>query len=796
MSEVFEQVAAIEESAVQKASVASLRDAPNRGGTYGADGLTAQQLKAKFDALPLLVKGKLHELIAAYNNLVASIAGGDLGKALTVNGLTLPEALEELAADIIGEHGAETIKTIAELSAAIGNDPQFAVNVQAAIQKKADETTVQSLAGAVDKKAESSTVTALADTVSRKSAVKVGGNIVAEFDADAFADSVIALLVDGAPEALNTLREIAAALENDPNFATGIIENAKKAAADAAAEAVEGKLDKVSDRYRVYATDGSGKQVSYGFSTTLVKSTIPMRKISGEIETGTAISEKDAVPLAQMNEALAEKDEEIGILQKRVVNLEQGITPDPYLTDDSVAYVKDIPANALPYARLEAVGGMTHKEAIELPLGYDLEAYDTDTGWSTDPFVQLFPDAVVGETYTLAYDVDVEGGFLYLYDAANHKGNTFTLTENTHATVNAGSESGEYPEYTRFTNVRLIGESTLRETKVTAVESVGRNLYNGGFGGGCATEENGVLTMVKVSDTKRASAIWYPPFPLTELCLGVNVLENNAVAEVTAVVKHENNAITYIAATPKGKTGTWSASAQARADGSKIKSVQLYFQTTEEVGVSVKITDIIIQPNATPADKTFTPYRKNTLPIPAEVQALDGYGWGIPDGAHNGIEWDEDGRAVYVQRVWKFVGTASDFSHISTSATLGVYFSKKLSPASKGNDRTTLLVCNKLPNRVPKQYEKGAYITSGTAIFFVGDYATTLEEWKACLDKWEAAGDPLVLYYELETPIVTDISHLMTRDNFLPVEGGGVIIAQNENADAAPTTIKYQLKEG
>ena len=25
----------------------------------------------------------------------------------------------------------------------------------------------------------------------------------------------------------------------------------------------------------------------------------------------------------------------------------------------------------------------------------------------------------------------------------------------------------------------------------------------------------------------------------------------------------------------------------------------------------------------------FVPYRRNTLPVPAEVQALDGYGWGI-----------------------------------------------------------------------------------------------------------------------------------------------------------------------
>ena len=43
---------------------------------------------------------------------------------------------------------------------------------------------------------------------------------------------------------------------------------------------------------------------------------------------------------------------------------------------------------------------------------------------------------------------------------------------------------------------------------------------------------------------------------------------------------------------------------------------------------------------------------------------------------------------------------------------------------------------------------------------------------------------------------MTDVSAYFSRDNFIEVEGGGVIIAQNENADAAPTAIKYQLKEG
>jgi hypothetical protein len=47
---------------------------------------------------------------------------------------------------------------------------------------------------------------------------------------------------------------------------------------------------------------------------------------------------------------------------KRITNLEQGIAPDPFETDKTVAYIKDVPVNALPYAEISKVGGMTYKD--------------------------------------------------------------------------------------------------------------------------------------------------------------------------------------------------------------------------------------------------------------------------------------------------------------------------------------------------------------------------------------------------------------------------------------------------
>ena len=50
---------------------------------------------------------------------------------------------------------------------------------------------------------------------------------------------------------------------------------------------------------------------------------------------------------------------------KRITNIEQGVA-EQFETDASVAYVKDVPANALPYAEIKKIGGMTYKDGNTL----------------------------------------------------------------------------------------------------------------------------------------------------------------------------------------------------------------------------------------------------------------------------------------------------------------------------------------------------------------------------------------------------------------------------------------------
>ncbi|WP_300828390.1 hypothetical protein [uncultured Rikenella sp.] len=60
-----------------------------------------------------------------------------------------------------------------------------------------------------------------------------------------YADRIVAELTDSAPEALDTLKELAAALGDDPNFSATVMELiGERVTAEAMAEALEGKLDK------------------------------------------------------------------------------------------------------------------------------------------------------------------------------------------------------------------------------------------------------------------------------------------------------------------------------------------------------------------------------------------------------------------------------------------------------------------------------------------------------------------------------------------------------------------------
>ena len=539
-----------------------------------------------------------------------------------------------------------------------------------------------------------------------------------------------------------------------------------------------------------------------------------------------------------MNEALSTlpSKSEVDTIAKKVANLEAGVSGELFTIDDATAYVKSIPADVAPYAELRSVGGMVHAHQLPPPNLFKASVLDAennrtyyDENYNVEPIIyanngvytidqvnytygsviyvtaatvrELFPNAVAGKKYTFSYDAEGESGTgIYFTGGASY--DIFTMTEamldghlEMYGAETYDPDGGMYwPTSATYSNISLTevggGERYLTEAKVTALDIVGKNLFD------CenAAEIRGaceVASRTKNSITVRSTRIaayMSTNFELPDWLEGKTItfstrwsVSGGATPHARIVwMRDGQNAMDIINLVDSGQARTNTIPAKP-SNGTHL-AVCLHASWAQEntsAGDSVTYTDLQIEISGAPT--TYSPYHKHTFAIPEAVQAMDGYGWGIPNGAHNGVEWDDEGRPTFVKRVKRVEFNGTEGWAIGSSANLGQYFQ-----LSARDGATAETVCSHTFDR--------AYLSGGTFVFFVGAIASTVDEWKLYLSKQYANGTPVVMYYELKEPIVTDISHLITDDNLVPVEGGGVIVAQNENEEAAPSTIIYPLR--
>lgn len=189
----------------------------------------------------------------------------------------------------------------------------------------------------------------------------------------------------------------------------------------------------------------------------------------------------------------------------------------------------------------------------------------------------------------------------------------------------------------------------------------------------------------------------------------------------------------------------------------------------------------------------------STYPIPEAIRNLPGYGWSAGT-ARNYVDYENK---KYVQCVGSVDLGALNWG-INTTSTVGNHFyapAKHLNFKYLGAFGTTIYnaLCSKYRTVARSSnvfVDKTLAIDGVTVVSQIQVKDTAYTDAAA----FKQAMQGVMLYYELETPIVTDISDLLT-DDFLrniDVEAGGSVTFKNSNGDdyriPVPSEEEYIVK--
>ena len=211
-----------------------------------------------------------------------------------------------------------------------------------------------------------------------------------------------------------------------------------------------------------------------------------------------------------------------------------------------------------------------------------------------------------------------------------------------------------------------------------------------------------------------------------------------------------------------------------------------YFKITlaDAYGATYK-NDICINVSNDAINGTYIPYFSYNYPIPSSIQSLEGYGWGVNDSLYNYIDFE---RKKFVKKVGRVdLGTLNWESWWSES---GNPYRAYVNLPKKKKGLTNFIcskynVVNKTDDKLGDKEMCGN--TANTFIYVKDTGYSTFEEWKTINKDVE-------IYYELATPVETDLSNILTDDNFIEVEANGTLTFENTNKKAVPSKIAYLVE--
>lgn len=189
----------------------------------------------------------------------------------------------------------------------------------------------------------------------------------------------------------------------------------------------------------------------------------------------------------------------------------------------------------------------------------------------------------------------------------------------------------------------------------------------------------------------------------------------------------------------------------------------------------------------------YTPYHRNEYPIPEAIKALPGYGWSAGT-ARNYVDYENK---RYVQCV-----NSVDLGTLTWTKGESVSFKTHHLAGQKLTNSYSIapnFICPKYSTKTQNESWGKTSITGISATLNVGGYIYVNDTSYADAATFKQAMQGVMLYYELATPIVTDISALLTDDFLrnLTVEAGGSITFKGSNDSyhiPVPSELEYIVK--
>lgn len=325
-----------------------------------------------------------------------------------------------------------------------------------------------------------------------------------------------------------------------------------------------------------------------------------------------------------------------------------------------------------------------------------------------------------------------------------------------------------YAEISEIGGMTYKDGNTLRSAPVTEVESVGANLIPYPYAVTSQTK-NGLSLMVNsngtivLNGTTTAGAsfiIGTAKVVVGEKYIFKILSGNGSLDSIYGYVK-------------KGKTGAESDYVYDLGNGCEFTGEHETVSISLVVPYAGKTFDNhVLYPriNRGTTALPYTPYFRENLPIPEAVRALDGYGWGINETVRNYVDWKNRKFVKMVERA--DLGTLDYGQYGSGIAAAELPYPIK-SPAILADDT---------PNGIMRfgtdDDLNAVSVYFDPAVISFGDLKTVLSGKR--------------FFYELATPVITDISSLLPADNILRVQPGGTVTPINEHGYAVPSTITYQ----